>query len=53
MDTNEKLDYIIGLLEGISERQQDAEEQLEELREAVADIGVGGSGYGIERIEDE
>lgn len=53
MDINEKLDKIIGLLEVVIERQQESEEQVAELREAVSERGLPGSGYNIFTPEED
>jgi len=53
MDINEKLDKIIGLLEVVIERQQEQDERAQELREAVADLGLPGSSYSIFTPEED
>lgn len=47
MDTNAKLDKIIGLLEVVIEKQQEHDEQFDEVKEAVANLGLPGTGYSI------
>jgi gamma-glutamylcysteine synthetase len=48
MDVNEKLDLILEILEGMQEVQAEHTEQLNEIQESIADLGVPGTGYGIE-----
>jgi hypothetical protein len=45
MTIEQKLDKILGLLEVIVENQQATDEQLEELREAITDRSLPGSGF--------
>jgi hypothetical protein len=57
MDTNEKLDYAIQLLKEILDKQDEQdtfiEEQFEEIREAISNLGLPGSGYGTFSLDDE
>ena len=49
MSTDEKLDYLIEMLEGIEQKIENLEEQFEELVEKVADLGTPfGQGYEFE-----
>jgi hypothetical protein len=52
MTLEQKIDKALELLAGITEKQQDHDEQLEELREAIADLRQPGSGYEIIDVED-
>lgn len=52
-DTNEKLDKVIALLELIIVQHGEFEEQLAEVKESVADLGLPGSGYSIFTPEDQ
>jgi len=52
MDINEKLDKIIGLLEVVVERQQEQDEQFDEVREAIANLGLPGPGYSTFDVEE-
>jgi hypothetical protein len=52
-DTNAKLDKIIGMLETVIERQQEQEEQTAELREALAERGLPGSGFSTFEVEED
>ena len=51
--TEKKLDKIITMLDAIIEKQQEQDEQSAELREAVADLGLPGSGYSVYQSEEE
>ena len=53
MSTDAKLDKILAQLEIVIEQNQDLEEQVQELRDAIADRSLPGSGFGIEEYEDE
>ena len=49
MSTDEKLDYLIEMLEGVEQKVESLEEQCEELIEKVADLGTPfGQGYEFE-----
>lgn len=53
MTQDEKLDTIINLLELQAERQQNLTDQIEELRDAIADKENVGPGYSIDRFDEE
>jgi len=52
MDTNEKLDKIIELLETEVEAREGLQDQLDELREAIANISLPGRDYDTFDIEE-
>lgn len=53
MDFNEKLDKIDAKLDMIIERQQELEETVQDLREAIAERGLPGSGYSTFELEED
>lgn len=52
MDINEKLDIITGMLEEVLARQQEQEDRDAELREAITDLGLPGTGFSTFTPED-
>jgi hypothetical protein len=53
MNDSQKLDRILGLLEVIVERLQETEEEITELREAVADRDLPGDGFSRFSVDEE